>query len=41
MVSNGAHLQITNGTAWTPRHGRVDFDRRFAWDKKLTPVDYA
>ncbi len=21
--------------------GQIKFDRRFAWDKKLTPVDYA
>ena len=41
MVSNGAHLQSPTALLGLHVTDGANFDRRFAWDKKLTPVDYA
>ena len=41
MVSNAARLQNTNSTTLLRVANGAEFNRRFAWDKKLTPVDYA
>ena len=41
MVSNAARLQKPIAQLILHVANGAEFDRRFAWDKKLTPVDYA